>query len=61
MILALKSFSNSKSPGKSGLTKELYGTFWEELKPPFMNLLNQAKVSITKASSNKIIRKEGQR
>ena len=45
VILALKSFSNNKSPENDGLTKEFYETFWEELKQPFMNLLNQAKVS----------------
>ena len=45
MILGLKSFSNNKSPGNDGLTKEFYETFWEELKQPFMNSLNQAKVS----------------
>ena len=45
MILALKSFSNNKSPGNNGLTKKFYETFWEELKQPFMNAINQAKVS----------------
>ena len=45
VILVLKSFSNSKSPGNDGLTKEFYETFWEELKQPFMNSLNQVKVS----------------
>ena len=44
MILALKDFSHNKSPGNIGLTKEFYETFWEELKQPFMNSLNQAKV-----------------
>ena len=60
MILAVKSFSNNKSPRNDGQTKEFYET-WEELKKPFMNLLNQAEVSISKASSNKIVRKGGQR
>ena len=41
----MKSSSNNKSAGNNGLTKEFYETFWEELKQPFMNLLNQAKVS----------------
>ena len=45
LILAVKSFSNNKPPGNNGLTKEFYETFWEELKQPFMNSLNQAKVS----------------
>ena len=44
----MKSFSNNKSPGNDGLTKEFYGRrpFLEELKQPFMNSLNQAKVNI---------------
>ena len=41
----MKVFSNNKSPGNDGLTKEFYETFWEEQKQPFMNSLNQAKVS----------------
>ena len=61
----MKSFSNNKSSGNGGLTKEFYETFWEELKQPYMNSLNQAKFEqnghMPKASSNTIIRKEGQR
>ena len=45
MILGLKSFSNNKSRGNDGLTKESFETFWEVLKHPFMNSLNQAKMS----------------
>ena len=41
----MKSFSNNKSAGNNGLTKEFYETVGEELKQPFVNLLNQAKVS----------------
>ena len=41
----MKSFINNKSLGNDGLTKEFYETFLEEWKQPFMNSLNQAKVS----------------
>ena len=44
-IVAMESFSNNKSLGNEGLTKEFYETFWEELKQSFINSLNQAKVS----------------
>ena len=45
MIIAIKSFSNNKSLGNDGLTKQFYETFWEELKQHFKNLLNPKKVS----------------
>ena len=41
----MKSISNNKSLGKDGLTKKFCENFWEELKQPFMNSLNEAKVS----------------
>ena len=53
VILAIKSFSNNKFPGNDGLTKELYETFWEELKQHFMNSLNLAKVSKTLVTSQR--------
>ena len=45
VTLAMKCSSSNKSLVTNGLTKEFYKTFWEELKQPFMNSLNQAKVS----------------
>ena len=53
VFLAMKSFSNNKSPGNDGLTKEFHGrrTFLEELKQPFMNSLNQAKVNVRLVTS----------
>ena len=38
----MKSFTNNKSPENNDLIRV---TLWEELKEPFMNLLNHAKVS----------------
>ena len=45
MIDALKSFSNTKSPGNDGLTKEFYEALWSELKEPFRNSISQTKIS----------------
>ena len=33
---------NNKTPGNNGLTKEFYETFWDELKTPLMESVNQA-------------------
>ena len=38
---SMKSMKNNKNPGNDGLTKEIYETFWEELKTPFMESINQ--------------------
>ena len=34
LLKSLKSMKNDKSPGKDGLTKVFYETFWEEIKTP---------------------------
>ena len=59
VILALASFSNNKSPGNDDLTKEFYETTIDEFDKP--NKSEQKIGHILKASSNKIIRKVGQR
>ena len=41
-LILLKSMKNSKTPGNHRLTKELYETFWDELKTPLMKIINQA-------------------
>ena len=62
----MKSFSNNKSPGNDGLTKEFYGTFLGRTETTIHEFVKPSKSDqkighIPKASSNKIIRKEGQR
>ena len=38
----MKSMKNNKTSGSDGLTKEFYETFWDELKTPLMESVNQA-------------------
>ena len=38
----MKSMKNNKTSGSDGLTKEFYETFWDELKNPLMESVNQA-------------------
>ena len=45
----MKSIKNNKTPGNNGLTKEFYKTFWDELKTPLIESVNQ--VSHTKILS----------
>ena len=37
----MKSMKNNKTPGNDGLTKEFFETFWDELKTPLMESVNQ--------------------
>ena len=39
----LKSMKNDKSPRNNGLTKELYETFWDELKEIFLDSVRETK------------------
>ena len=45
VIDAFKSFSNNKSPGNEGLTKEFFEASWSELKEPFLNYISQTKIN----------------
>ena len=38
----MKSMKNKKTAGSDGLTKEFYENFWDELKAPLMESVNQA-------------------
>ena len=38
----MKSMKSTKTPGNAGLPKEFYKTFWDELKTPLMESVNQA-------------------
>ena len=44
LLNVIKSFSNNKSPGNDGLTKELYEFFWNDLKQPFMDAIKETKM-----------------
>ena len=35
---------NNKTPGKDGLSKEFYETFWEDIKDVFINSLKETKI-----------------
>ena len=37
----MKSMKNNKTPRNNGLTKKFYKTFWDELKAPLMESVNQ--------------------
>ena len=39
---SMKSMKNNKTPGNDRLTKEFQETFWDELKTPLMECVNQA-------------------
>ena len=43
LLISLKSMQNNKMPGNEGLTKEIYETFWNEIKYVFLKSLKQAK------------------
>ena len=42
LLKSLKSMKNDKSLGNDGLAKELYETFWEEMKTPFSNSIQKS-------------------
>ena len=39
---SMKSMKNNKTLGNDGLTKEFYENFWDELKTPLIESVNQA-------------------
>ncbi len=38
---AIKQLKHGKSPGLDGIIPEFYQVLWEDLKVPFMNMLNE--------------------
>ena len=59
----MKRFSNNKSPGNDGTTKEFFENFWEDLKQSFMNSLDPVKLGKKLVSSQrqavKLLEKKG--
>ena len=53
LICALKNMPKNKSPGNDGLTKELYETFWDELKIPFIASLRKSFLKEELSNSQK--------
>ena len=43
LFKSLKSMKNDKSPRNDGLTKELYETFWDELKEIFLDSVRETR------------------
>ena len=38
----MNGMKNNKTPGNDGITKDFYEAFWDELKTPLMESVNQA-------------------
>ena len=39
---AIQNMQDNKAPGADGLPKEFYITFWDELRPTFVEMLNES-------------------
>ena len=54
----MKGIPNNTSPGNDGLTKELYETFWDELKDSFINSIKLAyqKKALTTSQHQAVIK-----
>ena len=44
LYISLMSMQNNKSPGNDGLTKEVFVTFWKDIKDVFLNSCRAAKL-----------------
>ena len=42
LLKALKKMPNNKSPGNDGIAREFYEAFWDDLKTPFLLIVNKA-------------------